>query len=122
MKIIDSSIWIAYFQGQEEVKGLIEHEKLGTSAIALAEIASKFDRAGLKFEKEFLFIQSRSKIIPLTAEMALVAAKLKNKQRKKQGKFGLADAMMYATAQVEKGVLVTADRDFLGLEHVEIVF
>ncbi len=118
---IDTSIWIAYFQGNKAVKELIEEEKLNTSTIAIAELGSVFLKQKKSFEKELIFIKSRAKIIPLTTEIALASARVKNKQRKKNPKFGLADGMHYATAIKETSILITKDNDFQGLERAKII-
>lgn len=118
---IDSSVWVEYFKGNELTKELIETDKLVTSSIAIAELATLFDKHNKNFKKELQFIKSRCKIIPLTVEIALLAAKIKNEQRAKKEKFGLADAMHYATARTSNAELVTTDHDFAGMEKVRML-
>lgn len=118
---IDTSIWVAYFRGEEQVKQLIEREELVTSTIAIAELAALFEKQSLSFKKELLFMKSRAKIVSLTTEIALQAATIKTQQRKKNKKFGLADAMHYATALDQEARLVTMDNDFLGLQEVFVL-
>jgi predicted nucleic acid-binding protein len=117
-KVLDSSLWVAYFAGEQSVKQLIEQGGLITSTMVIAELADLFERNNLLFEKELLFIKSTSKIVPLTTEIALLSAKIKTNQRKKKNKFGLADAIVYATAIVHDAELITKDKDFEGLQQV----
>lgn len=118
---IDTSVWVTYFQGDRRTKRLIEEGELVTSTIAIAELAALFAKQGMAFEKELLFIKSRAKIIPLTTELALDAARIKTARRKERSKFGLADAMHYATAAHEKARLVTTDTDFKGMRQVLVL-
>lgn len=119
--ILDSSAWAAYFDGAphgEKIHLIIEHKRLGTSIIALAELADLFIRRNQAFDRYLQFIHSRSTVLPLTVPLALTAAKLKNMMRPKHQKFGIADGIHLATAQQEHATLVTADRDFSGMSDV----
>lgn len=122
--IIDSSAWADYLVGTSnglKLKRLIEQEEIATSVVALAEIADKFERDGRKFEIMLKFIRRRSVILPVSIEVALRAAKLKNEVRKKRAKFGISDGIHLATALEEGAVLVTSDSDFRGLENVLLI-
>lgn len=122
--IIDSSAWIDYFEGTSngyKLKRLIEQEEIATSVVAIAEIADKFERNGRKFEIMLEFIRRRSAILPVSVEIALRAAKLKNEIRKRRAKFGISDGIHLATALEEGATLVTSDSDFEGLERVLII-
>lgn len=118
---VDTSVWVAYFQGGKQVRSLVEEGQIITSTITIAEIAGLFYKEGLSFEKELLFIKSKAKIVPLTTEIALLAAQVKTAQRKKNAKFGLADAMQYATAVSERSSLVTLDNDFSGMKQATVL-
>ena len=119
---IDTSIWLDYFAGNNpNVRPLIERNQLVTSVIAIAELADKFFREDQSFDRALRFIQSKAKIVPLTASLALTAAMLKRNQRKIHPKFGLADAIHVATAHEEKAIFVTKDNDCRGINHVQIL-
>lgn len=119
--IIDSSVWIEYFSGSEKgkkSKEIIDQKKIATSIICIAELANKFAREERSFQNHLLFIQSKSAIIPLNISILLVAAEVKFEQRKKKPKFGLADAIQFATAKEIRTILVTTDNDFSDLSGV----
>ena len=122
--IIDSSAWVDYLVGTSsglKLKRLIEQEEIATSVMALAEIADKFERDNRKFETMLKFIIRRSVILPVSVEVALRAAKLKNEVRKKRVKFGISDGIHLATALEEGATLITSDSDFIGLENVQLI-
>lgn len=119
--IIDSSVWIEYFSGSEKgkkSKEIIETKKIATSIICIAELADKFAWEERSFHNHLLFIQSKSAILPLNIPILLLAAEVKFEQRKKKPKFGLADALQFATAKEMKTILVTTDNDFSDLSGV----
>jgi len=57
----------------------------------------------------------------MTIPTALDAAKLKKDIRKKNRKFGLADAIHLATAYENKATLITTDLDFRGVKGCSII-
>ena len=119
--IIDSSAWYDYLTGTErglKAKKIIEQEEIATSLIAITELADKFEREGSKFEIMLLFIRRRAAILAISEEIALMAAKLKNKARRINNKFGISDGIHLATALQEGAVLLTSDRDFEGMEKI----
>lgn len=122
--IIDSSAWIEYFSGNQKsikIKDIIENELIATSIIAIAEVADKFERENRPLNQVLNFIQSRAAILPLTFDIALLAAKLKKEIRKRNSKFGLTDALHLATASKENSIFITTDNDFSGLSKVVII-
>lgn len=122
--IIDSSVWVEYFHGTEKgnkVKKIIDEESIATSILAIVELADKFERDNQVFDDFLQFMLSRSTIIQLEIDIALSAAKLKKEYRAKKPKFGIVDAIHLATAQKEKAILLTADKDFSKIENVSII-
>lgn len=113
--IIDSSAWFEYFEGTEKgikLKKIIEEETIATAIIAIAKLSAIFERDSKSFEKSLQFIESRAAILNLSIEAAVNSGKLKNKIRKNNPKFGLADAMHLALAIEEEAILITCDHDF----------
>ena len=122
--MLDSSAWLEYLNGTErgnKIKEIVEERSTASSILAIAELADKFERDNLSFEKQLSFIQSRSAILPLTFDLCLAAARIKKQFRKKADKFSLADGVHFATAILEECTLITADNDFNGEKNVLLI-
>ena len=120
--LIDSYAWIEYYLGEDvRLKLLIETKEIATSTIVIAELSDKFARENENFKDFFQFISSRSKLVPLSVEIALASGKFKSQMRKKYKQFGLADAIIYLTAKLNNSKLLTGDHHFEGLDGVDFV-
>lgn len=120
--ILDSSVWVLYFNGTiTELKDIVERGLCATSVIAVAELSDKFARDGIDFMPFFSFMQAHASFLPLDISIALAAGKIKKKYRAHHPKFGLVDALHLATAQHAGTIFVTSDRDFHGIEGVSII-
>jgi predicted nucleic acid-binding protein len=122
--VIDSYAWIEYFMGTqtgEKIRTIIEgtDEKI-TPTICLAEIYSKtlkvesYELA----EKQRTFIKQKSALAPLDEPSAVESAKINNKLKKEIDGWGLADSIVFATAQLKKAEVVTGDDHFRKLKNV----
>ena len=120
-QVIDTSVWLEYFAGSEKAKKIIENGNIGSSIITLAELADKFEREDREFESALNFIIASATILPVTVEIAILAAKLKKQIRKKHSKFGLADALHLASAKSENAIFVTTDNDFAGVNGALVI-
>ncbi len=120
---IDTSVWIAYFRGEIVARAIIEEQTLVTSALALVEVADKYETAARNSEIPALlkFITANAEIIPVTIEISLAAAVIKKRERKLKPKFGIIDAVHIATAGQEEAVFVTRDNDFRAMSHCKII-
>jgi predicted nucleic acid-binding protein len=120
--IIDSYAWIEYFRGSKEgeiVKNHLEKSRCATPTIVIAELSDKYARDGYKtIETDMNFILSRTAIIELTKDIALIAGKTKNICRRNNPAFGLADAIIYETAKSCNASLLTGDLHFKGFDKV----
>jgi len=121
MKLLDSSIWLDHlWEANRESSELIESsELLGTAIVSLFEIERRLRQLEVSEEKiksALQFIEKRSIIIPLNKEIIKQAVLFSLKY-----KLGTIDALIYASAQLFKAVLFTADNDFRGLPQVEII-
>lgn len=119
--VFDSSAWVEYLKGTaqaEKLNEILETVLVGTSICALAEIADRCEKYNQDAEKAITFIEAKATIIPITTDILLRAAKLKNHLRKTRPKFGLFDALHLATAEQQHATFVTADADFSGLNNV----
>jgi predicted nucleic acid-binding protein len=122
--VIDSYAWIEYFMGTqtgEKIRTIIEgiDEKI-TPTICLAEIYAKtlkvesYELA----EKQRTFIKQKSALAPLDEPSAVESAKINNKLKKEIDGWGLADSIVYATAQLKKAEVITGDQHFRKLKNV----
>lgn len=123
MYAIDSSIWIEYFEGRlsEDLRQLIETQTIITASIGLSEISSKFAKVGLDSKKQLEFLKGRSLIIELNADLAIDCGKSYVDLRKKKPKISLADTIHIITAKKHDALLITCDRDFIGIDNVRFV-
>ena len=120
--LIDSWAWIEYFRGSEKGKKIIPYLESDTeivvSALNIAEVyhttLKKKGKQTAKSQKDA--IQKRCRIVDVDADIAVRGAEIKLKK-----KWGLADAIILATAEIEKARLVTGDPHFKGMENVEFM-
>lgn len=122
--VIDSSAWYEYLEGSEKGAKIHSYIDKGESAITIlgiAELADKFERENKSFDATLRFINSKAAILSLTIFIVQEAAKIKKKQRINKSKFGLADALHYATAKQHAASFITLDNDFTELENVVIL-
>ena len=124
--VLDSHAWIEYFRGTkagEKVKEKIEGKNCITPTIVIAEIADKDGKENYPyFDSDMEFVETNSQIIGLDANTARNSGKLKNAVRKQyRTNFGLADAIVLATARAANAVVVTGDYHFKKLKNVEFI-
>ncbi len=121
--MVDSWAWIEYFRGSaagSKVRRILEEseEEVVVSTINLAEVylwVLKF--YGKKTAKEKLAaIEQRSFVREVDRAIAIEAAQIKHERG-----WGLADAIVYATAVREKARILTGNPDFRGLDNVEFI-
>ena len=108
-------MWVEYFRGgqkSEDAAAYIEESReIYISAITIAEVY----RFLLQHEQKLLaerlthWMILRSIVVPVTKDIALKAALLKQEH-----KFGLGDALIYATALIQQVSLISGDADFKG--------
>lgn len=119
--ILDSYAWAELFDGTEKgkrVKEIIGKGSIGTSIITLAEFSDKCAREDRDLEPFLRFIQANASVIPLNLETAVKAGKLKFELRKTSSNISLADAIHFQTAQLNKAVFVTGDKDFKNVKDI----
>ena len=109
MVIVDTSAWMAHFDGYIEVTRLLEKEVLLTPAIALAEFAKILKRNGKSDEairESVSLIKRQSTILPLDENNAALAGVLSIKNH-----FDFVDGVIYSYASTAHKVIST-DSDF----------
>lgn len=119
--IIDSYAWVEYFKGSKQgemAREFIENKTSATSVITIAELSEKYEREGKSFEEDFNFIISQTKIIQLNTDIALLAGKINNGNKKKIKNWGMADAIILSSAKINKGKVVTGDKHFRTFDSV----
>ena len=114
--MLDSFAWMEYFMGTpegEKVQKLVDDDlQLYTSPIVLAEIYSKSLRTDGKAEERKDFIIKRCAVVAFDVKIAVEAAKIHAQNRVKNNDFGLADAIILASARSRKIRVLTGDPCF----------
>ena len=118
MHVLDSSILIDYFRGTLPKKHLHLINNSAISILSIAELADKFLQQQINFTQAQEFIEKHIHIHPITSNTATKAAHIKQQRRKKHPAFGLADALILATAQEHKQTLYSKDNDFRGAANI----
>ncbi len=117
MIIFDTYAWIEYFIGSSKGKLVREYidsqEEILTPSICVAEVKYRYLKENNKWEERINFILNRSKIINLTADIALTAAEIK-----KMYDLYLIDALIYATSLKLNAKLLTGDLHFKKLDNI----
>src|SRR5580700_4033863 len=119
--LVDSSGWIEFLGDgplAEKFAPFFEHEdRLIVPAIVLYEVYKKLlSVQGSPAADRFLSAALRARVVPLDERLALLAARIRLDRR-----LAMADAIIYATAQVAGALLVTSDTHFHGLPGVIVV-
>ena len=114
--LLDSFAWMEYFMGTQEgekVRRFVDDDiQLYTSPIVIAEIYSKSLRTDGNAEERKDFIIKRCALIVLDESIAVEAAKIHAEKKIKTPDFGLADALILASARNRKIKVVTGDPHF----------
>lgn len=113
---LDSFAWMEYFMGTlegEKVKRFVDDDlQLYTSPIVIAEIYSKSLRTDGKAEERKDFILKRCAVVLLDENIAVEAAKIHAENKVKTPDFGLADAIILASARSRKIKVLTGNPHF----------
>jgi len=119
--VIDSYAWVEYFKGTkkgEMAKEFIESNKSATASITLAELSEKYKRENKDFEQDLQFMLSQTKIVNLSTEIAIKAGEINCENKKKIKDWGMADAIIMATANSLNSKVVTGDEHFRNLNSI----
>lgn len=119
--VVDSSGWIEYFSAgskSAQYEKYISHaEKIILPSVVLFEVYRKIKK--VRGEEDALFVitqMQKCSQIPFDAHIALQAADLSLRHS-----LAMADAIVYATAQIHKVELITSDNDFRKLPDVVVI-
>lgn len=116
--LLDTWAWVDYLEGGESgenVNKILEGEqKCYTSIQSLAELSDLFHQERLKIDmkwkdlSQFITVK-KTDTIEITEEIAEKSGEIKAEERKQKPDFGLADAVILATAQKHGLKLVSGD-------------
>jgi predicted nucleic acid-binding protein len=118
MKIVDTSLWIAFFAGtkldisiMDAIKG---KDELCVPVICLYEVRKKFLNDG-DIEKANLAVDIMrvGKVIDIDSEIAVLASDMSKRYR-----LPMADSIIYATAKIFCAEIYTQDKHFENLDQV----
>ena len=119
--LVDSSGWVEFLGDgplADKFAPFFEREeRLIVPSIVLYEVYKKLMSAqGSSAADRFLSAALRARVVPLDERLALLAARLSLDRR-----LAMADAIIYATAQVAGALLVTSDTHFKGLPGATVI-
>jgi predicted nucleic acid-binding protein len=118
--VLDATAWFAYFNGSREgevVRAYLERaDEVVTPASVVAEVAEAV-RLRKENPSEFLaFLQARSRVEPIGADIAIRAGRLRAAQA--GTKMRARDAYVVATAQAVGGRVLSLNPALEGLEDI----
>jgi predicted nucleic acid-binding protein len=118
--LIDSSAWLQYLTQDQDAAKFAPFIESGTATlvptIVLYEVVKVLMRErGKNVADRFISEALRRVVVPLDEGLAVAAAHISN-----ETKLGMADAIIYATAQAHQAQVVTGDAAFRGLPGVII--
>ena len=119
--LLDSSVWLSYFLGQDSsTKEIIETKKvIMTSVLSLFEIKRKLlkeNKEESEVEKALDLIKNISIVLEINEIICENAAKISIKN-----KLHTMDSLIYATAILNNALLLTFDSDFKNLSNVRVL-
>jgi predicted nucleic acid-binding protein len=122
--LIDAFSWIEFLKGSSEglkVKEFLDNNEIYTSTITIAEVLSKVKRENSDIEIAYKAINSYSKTISLSDEIAKEAGLLHAEIYKKIKDMGLVDCILIITARKISAKIVTGDRHFKNFKEAVLI-
>jgi predicted nucleic acid-binding protein len=124
--VIDSYAWIEYFKGSEsgkKARSYIEESLCATSTVTLAELQEKYLREKWNsfLERDLSFISTRSTLISIDRQVALLAGQINYSNKKSKKDWGMSDSLILATARINSAKVVTGDPHFRGLPETVLI-
>lgn len=118
-KLIDSSVWIAYMTKKLYLDIINSEDTLLLSVLSIFEIKKKLINDNIpkiKIDENIKFIKERCILISVTTEIAEEAVNISTEKH-----IPAIDSLIYATARLNKTVLITLDNDFRNLDGVTVL-
>ena len=121
MYLVDSVGWLAFFLGDALADAyepyLISQDTLIASALNVYEVCRRVEHTvGRKAAAEAVAQMMKATIIPVDVQIATAATSLSITHH-----LAMADAIIYATAQLHHATLITSDAHFTGLPDVNFI-
>mgnify|MGYP001241296191 CR=1 FL=1 len=119
--VVDAWCWVEYLIGgplAPIIETMLDKHECYTSAVSLAETASRARRMGKDEALAVEAIMQRSRLVTVDANLALEAGILHSTEKKRNRHFGLGDAFVLSTSKSIKGRILTNDKDFAHLTNV----
>lgn len=118
-KFLDTSVWIEYFFGENEIPEIENEEHNFISSLSLFEIKKKLLERILKKDEissKIGFIKIKSIIVYPDEKICESAAEIAFEK-----KVPAMDSIIYASATAKNCELITFDNDFRGLEKAKVL-
>lgn len=123
--LLDTSCWVEYFKGTEKgkkIKGLMEKQEVFyTCPITIAEISVWCHKNNKPLQDFITSIKKLSVMLDMSEDILAESGKIYHEERKSNGKIGLIDCIIYATAQIHGLILLTKDTDFRNLKDIKML-
>lgn len=118
--VVDASAWFAYFNGTNAGAVVKEYLESADEVITPASVVAEITQAARERHgnsQEFLhFVESKSRIEPITADIARRAGKLLATEPGRR--LRVRDAFVLATAQATHARILSDNRSLEGLEDI----
>jgi len=124
--LLDTSVWIEFFQGTEKskkVEDILKTEENFTSIVTLAEVVNWCFKNNIQDKiKDYIEgIKNGSTILGLNEPIVILAGKINYERKRIEKNWGIMDSIILATAQIYNLKVLTKDSQFKDLPNVEIL-
>ncbi len=126
MIVVDTSVWIDYFNGSDSTEAEILDNSLGRSAVAIGDLIVLEILQGFRSDKAYItaknYLASLHQYNMLTPELAITGAENYRKLRKKGITIRKTADVIIASFCIENNLpLLFSDRDFIPFtEHLKL--
>ncbi len=126
MIVVDTSVWIDYFNGNDTPEAEILDDSLGRSAVAIGDLIVLEILQGFRSDKDYViakkYLASLHQYNMLTPELAITGAENYRKLRKKGITIRKTADVIIASFCIENNLsLLFSDRDFIPFtEHLKL--
>jgi len=123
--VVDSWAWVEYLRGSRAGEKVNERlsgaDELWTSAISLAEVTSKYRRAGISERVATEAILSLSRLGMPGSVDSIEAGRIHAEIKPRSPNFGLADSFVLQLARKVGARVVTGDPDFENVPEADLI-